>query len=113
MEKMEKPQISVIIPVYNVEKYLPACLDSLLAQTYQNFELICVNDGSRDGSRTILEQHAHRDSRVRVFCKENGGVSRARNIWEKGRVATMLYCPHLGGAVWKYARRLQSRPKRQ
>ena len=196
---MKDSLISVIVPVYNVEKYLPACLDSLLAQTYPDFELLCVNDGSPDGSQAILEQYAQKDSRVRVFCKENGGVSAARNfgleqargtyisfmdaddlvvpqylerlleeikqiglrnsaeggllsacarvyyrihdagcepetqkallrkarqhrkairwlpahnIWEKGRVATMLYCPHLGGLLWEHARRFQKRMER-
>lgn len=80
MEEQKQPLISVIIPVYNVENYLPDCLDSLLAQTYRNFELICVNDGSPDGSQTVLEQYARKDSRVRVFRKENGGVSSARNF---------------------------------
>lgn len=80
MDEQKQPLISIIIPVYNVEKYLPECLDSLLAQTYPNFELICVNDGSPDGSQNILEQYARKDSRVRVFCRENGGVSSARNF---------------------------------
>lgn len=80
MDKMKDSLISVIVPIYNVEKYLPTCLDSLLAQTYPNFELICVNDDSPDGSQAILEQYAQKDSRVRVFRKENGGVSKARNF---------------------------------
>lgn len=75
-----KPDVSVVIPVYNAEKYLPACLDSLLAQTYRNFELICVNDGSSDDSQAILEQYVQRDSRVRVFQTKNRGVSAARNF---------------------------------
>lgn len=76
----KQPLISVIIPVYNVEKYLPDCLDSLLAQTYANFELICVNDGSPDNSQAILEQYAQRDERIRIWEKKNGGVSSARNF---------------------------------
>ena len=80
MNEQKQPLISIIIPVYNVERYLPECLDSLLAQTYQNFELLCVNDGSSDSSQSILEQYARKDSRVRVFCKKNGGVSSARNF---------------------------------
>ena len=80
MDEQKRPLISIIVPVYNVEKYLPACLDGLLAQTYPNFELICVNDGSSDDSQSILEQYAQKDSRVRVFQKENGGVSSARNF---------------------------------
>ena len=75
----KKPLISVVVPVYNVEKYLPKCLDSLLAQTWQNFELILVDDGSPDGSWNIMRDYAARDSRVRIFKKENGGVSSARN----------------------------------
>lgn len=72
--------ISVVVPVYDVEQYLPKCLDSLLAQTWQNFELLLVDDGSPDGSWGIMQDYAARDSRVRIFKKENGGVSSARNF---------------------------------
>src|SRR5690554_7275643 len=72
--------ISVIIPVYNSEKYLHKCIDSVLAQSYTNFELILVNDGSTDGSGKICDEYAEKDERVRVFHKDNGGVSSARNI---------------------------------
>lgn len=75
-----KPLISVIIPVYNVEQYLQQCLDSLLRQTYQNFELILVDDGSLDNSWEIMQDYAKKDTRVRLFRKENGGVSSARNF---------------------------------
>lgn len=80
MNTREQPLISVIVPVYKAEKYLPACLDSLLAQTYQNFELLFVDDGSPDRCWEILQQYAARDARVRIFRKENGGVSSARNF---------------------------------
>ena len=80
MNTREQPLISVIVPVYKAEKYLPACLDSLLAQTYQNFELLLVDDGSPDKCWGILQQYAARDARVRIFRKENGGVSSARNF---------------------------------
>lgn len=72
--------ISIIVPVYNVEEYLNDCIDSILAQTYTNFELILVDDGSTDGSRDICDQYAEKDIRVKVIHKENGGVSSARNI---------------------------------
>ena len=58
---MKKPIISVIVPVYNVEEYLPKCLDSILNQTFSNIEIICVNDGSTDNSRKILEEYKKRD----------------------------------------------------
>ena len=80
MNAKEQPLISVIVPVYKVEKYLPACLDSLLAQTYQNFELLLVDDGSPDKCWEILQQYAAQDARVCIFRKENGGVSSARNF---------------------------------
>ena len=80
MNAKEQPLISVIAPVYKVEKYLPACLDSLLAQTYQNFELLLVDDGSPDKCWEILKQYAAQDARVCIFRKENGGVSSARNF---------------------------------
>ena len=77
---MNKPKISIIIPVYNVEKYLIRCIDSILMQTYTEFELLLVNDGSSDNSGTICDKYLEKDSRVRVFHKENGGVSSARNF---------------------------------
>lgn len=78
---MEKkgPLISVIVPVYNVEKYLPKCLDSLLAQTWQELEIIVVDDGSPDNSWDIMQEYARRDSRVRLIRQKNGGLSAARN----------------------------------
>ena len=75
----EQPLVSVIIPVYNVERYLAQCLDSVINQTYPNLEIICVNDGSRDGSPDILRRYADEDARIQVIDKANGGVSRARN----------------------------------
>ena len=74
------PQISVIVPVYNVEKYLAECVDSVLSQTFTDFELLLIDDGSKDGSGAICDEYAAKDSRVRVFHKENGGVSSARNL---------------------------------
>ncbi|MBP5707779.1 MAG: glycosyltransferase family 2 protein [Alphaproteobacteria bacterium] len=76
---MTKPKISIIIPVYNVEKYLRRCLDSVLNQTFQNWQAICINDGSTDKSGAILDKYAARDKRFVVVHKKNGGVSRARN----------------------------------
>ena len=72
-------KISIIVPVYNVEKYLRECLDSLINQTLEDIEIICVNDGSTDSSPQILEEYASRDSRIRVFHQENQGVSVAYN----------------------------------
>ena len=66
------PKISVIIPVYNAEKYLYRCIDSVLAQTYQDFELLLIDDGSKDSSGAICDEYAAKDARVRVFHKENG-----------------------------------------
>ena len=74
------PKISVIVPVYNVEKYLHRCIDSILAQTFTDFELLLIDDGSKDNSGAICDEYAARDSRVQVFHKENGGVSSARNL---------------------------------
>lgn len=73
-------KISVIIPVYNVEKYLRECLDSVLAQTYTNLEIILIDDGSTDSSGAICEEYAGNDSRIRVIHQKNSGVSTARNI---------------------------------
>ncbi len=72
-------EISIIVPVYKVEPYLRKCLDSILAQTFTNFEVILVDDGSPDNSGKICDEYAIKDSRVRVIHKENGGLSSARN----------------------------------
>ena len=72
------PKISVIVPVYKAEAYLHRCVDSLLAQTFQDFEVLLIDDGSPDRSGEICDEYARKDSRVRVFHKENGGVSSAR-----------------------------------
>ena len=73
------PLVSIIIPVYNVEKYLRECLDSALNQSYENLEILCVDDGSTDTSPEILKEYSGRDKRVHVVSKENGGLSSARN----------------------------------
>ena len=73
-------KFSIIVPVYKVESYLPACVDSILAQTFTDFELILVDDGSPDSCPDICDSYAKKDSRVRVIHKKNGGVSSARNV---------------------------------
>jgi glycosyltransferase involved in cell wall biosynthesis len=75
----KEPLISIIVPVYNAEKYLPDCLDSILSQTFTDFELILVNDGSPDNSGKICDVYASKDNRIRVIHKINGGASTARN----------------------------------
>lgn len=77
------PAVSIIIPIYNVEKYLRRCLESILNQTFQDWEAICVNDGSPDNSAAIIEEYAKRDSRFKIVTKENGGLSDARNAGMK------------------------------
>ena len=72
--------VSIVVPVYNTAEYLPACLDSILAQSFTDFELILVDDGSTDDSLWICEAYAFRDARIRVFHQQNAGVSAARNL---------------------------------
>lgn len=79
MEK-EKYLVSIIVPVYNVERYIERCIESILAQTYKNIELILINDGSDDNSLQICNVFSNRDKRIRVIDKENTGVSSTRNI---------------------------------
>ena len=92
------PKISVIVPVYNTEKYLHRCIDSVLAQTYKDFELLLIDDGSKDSSGAICDEYAARDSRVKVFHKENGGVSFARNAGLA--IASGDWIMHLDGDDW-------------
>lgn len=84
-----KSIISVIIPIYNVEKWLPSCINSILNQSFKNIELILVNDGSKDRSREICEEYAKKDNRIKVINQNNCGVSSARNTGIK--VATGKY----------------------
>ena len=72
--------VSIIVPVYNSGQYLPRCIDSILNQSYRDLELLLVDDGSKDDSGSICDAYTEKDSRVRVFHKENGGVSSARNL---------------------------------
>lgn len=76
---MIAPIITVVVPVYNIEKCIDRCVNSILAQSFQNFELLLVDDGCTDSSGTICDHYAEKDSRVKVFHKPNGGVSSARN----------------------------------
>lgn len=73
------PKVSIVIPVYNVEKFLPECLDSIIAQTFSDFEVICVNDGSTDNSLAILQEYANKDSRFKIISQENQGPGIARS----------------------------------
>ena len=88
-----KALISIIVPIYNVEKYLRQCLDSIQDQTYQNFECLLINDGSSDNSADICREYVSKDSRFRYIEKENGGVSSARNLGiehSKGEYITFI-----------------------
>ncbi len=78
--QMTEPKISIIIPCYNMEAYLPQCLDSVLSQTLEDFEAICVDDGSQDQTGLLLDGFHSRDRRIRVIHQENRGVSAARNL---------------------------------
>ena len=77
---MDNELISVVVPIYNVENYLRYCLDSIVSQTYQDFECLLINDGSPDNSADICREYVGKDARFKYFEKENGGVSSARNL---------------------------------
>lgn len=72
--------VSCIIPVYNTAKYLHRCIDSVLSQTFTDWEMLLIDDGSTDTSGFICDEYAAKDKRIRVFHKENGGISSARNV---------------------------------
>ncbi|WP_270345036.1 glycosyltransferase family 2 protein [Lactococcus petauri] len=80
MANPDLPMISVIVPVYNAEQYLAECLDSILGQTYQNLEVILINDGSTDNSLKIIEKYAENDVRIKAFSIENSGPAKCRNF---------------------------------
>lgn len=77
---MQREKISFIVPVYNAEHYLKQCIESVLSQTYSNWELVLINDGSTDGSELICKSYEVKDKRIKYFHKHNGGVSSARNV---------------------------------
>lgn len=77
---MTHPKLSIIVPVYNTEKYLSRCIDSVLCQSFTDFELLLIDDGSKDGSGVVCDVYAENDNRIRVFHKENGGVSSVRQL---------------------------------
>ena len=77
---MSGPIVSIIVPVYNAEKTIQRCVESILGQDFQDFELLLIDDGSQDASGALCDAFAQRDARVRVLHKENGGVSAARNL---------------------------------
>lgn len=102
---MSTPKISVIVPVYNVEKYLRRCIDSILAQTFADFELLLIDDGSKDSSGAICDEYAEKDNRILVFHKENGGVSSARNVGldnAKGEWITFVDADDYVSKEWLY-----------
>lgn len=101
MEKNVK--VSVVIPVYNVQKYLRCCIDSIIKQTYQNLEIILVDDGSTDESGKICDQYVEIDSRVHVLHKKNGGLSDARNAGIKLSKGQYLYFLDSDDAIPIYA----------
>ena len=87
------PKISIIVPVYNAEAYLHRCVDSLLAQTFRDFEILLIDDGSSDKSGEICDQYSQQDNRIRVFHKANGGVSSARQLGiEQARGEYSIHC---------------------
>ena len=85
------PKVSVIIPVYNVEKYLGECLDSVLRQTLEDIEIICVDDGSTDGSAKMLAEYAAKDPRIRIITQANAGLSAARNAGMDAACGKYIY----------------------
>jgi glycosyltransferase involved in cell wall biosynthesis len=95
---MDSPKISIIVPIYNVEKYLHRCIDSILSQTFVDFEVLLIDDGSPDNSGKICEEYATKDSRIQVFHKTNQGVSSARQLGIEQ--AKGEYSIHVDGDDW-------------
>ncbi len=95
---MNPPKVSLIVPVYNVEKYLPKCISSILSQIYENFELLLIDDGSTDHSGKLCDLYAQKDGRIKVFHKINEGASKARNLGIK--YATGEYIAFIDSDDW-------------
>ena len=90
--------VSIIVPIYNIQEYLPKCIDSILAQTYPDFEMILLDDGSTDTSGEICEEYAAKDKRIKVIHKDNGGLTSARNAGLCNASGT--YIMHIDGDDW-------------
>ena len=98
---MSQKKVSVIVPVYNVEKYIKKCVESLINQEYRNFEIILINDGSVDNSGMIIDEMSLRDDRIKVIHQKNQGVSAARNVgisFSKGEYITFVDGDEIGRA---------------
>ena len=91
MERSEKCEFSIIIPAYNVEKYIGSCIESILQQSFSDFEILIINDGSTDGTLTAAEAFAEKDPRIRLFSKKNAGLSHTRNYGMEKAVGKFLY----------------------
>ena len=89
---MPQLKVSFIVPVYKTQQFLPKCLDSLLAQTYRNIEIVVVNDGSPDDSQSIIDDYRARDHRVVSVVKPNGGLSSARNAGMRQATGYIIDC---------------------
>lgn len=96
--EVKEDKISIIIPVYKVEAYLPKCLDSVLQQTYKNLEIILIDDGSPDESGKICDEYSKKDERIKVIHKENAGVAQARN--DGIEAATGAYISFIDSDDW-------------
>ena len=90
--------ISIIVPIYNIASYLPTCLESILAQTYQNLEIILVDDGSTDNCAQICDTYAKKDSRIHVIHKENGGLVSARKAGMRASTGSLI--AYVDGDDW-------------
>ncbi len=84
------PKVSVVVPVYNTEKYLPQCLDSIINQTFKDFECICINDDSTDNSLKVLEEYAKKDNRIKIISQKNAGLSNVKNVGIKNATGTYI-----------------------
>ncbi|MNK19012.1 putative glycosyltransferase EpsH [compost metagenome] len=91
MNHTEKPLISIIIPCYNAEKYVHSCIESVLQQTYKNWECLLINDGSKDNTLSILEEYSAKDNRFNVFSQENRGLSATRNLGIENAIGNYLF----------------------
>ncbi len=100
---IQMPKISIIIPIYNVEQYLETCINSVLNQTFTDFEAICINDGSPDNSISILEKYAQKDNRIKIISQENKGLSSARNTGIDNASGEFIYFLDSDDAIPPYA----------